>query len=53
MKISSWDLYRIIEDREYKILTDEEFSRKLLEAEIPTHIVEWLVDAFREVQWSE
>jgi hypothetical protein len=41
-------IYRAIEDREYHILTDEEFAKKLLELGVPTHVTEWLVDAWRE-----
>lgn len=48
MKIDTTLLYRTIEDREYRILSDEEFSRKLIEMGVPTHIVEWLVDQWRE-----
>lgn len=51
MKETSWELYRTIEDREYGILSDEEFAKALLDMEVPTHVVEWLVDAFRKVPY--
>jgi hypothetical protein len=46
--IDTHDFYRLIEDREYGTISDEQFAAKLINIGCPTHVLKWLVDVFRK-----
>ena len=44
----SYKFYRLIEDKEYNLLTDEDFAKLLSEMNVPTNVAEWLVNLFKK-----